>query len=269
MNKKAFMGIGTLIIFISVILTATVASGVVIRTSGILQQKSFSTASEVRQGITRLMQIISIFGWNENNTITRLNIMINYLTSADEIWPEMLTINLEPQNILYLLDYDNNKTYYNKKQRIEFCNEKILDLDLDGDRISDKIVIENSTLYYYFNDTLKQNITKWSGMINISKVIEKDHNPVGEIKIVGTIVNNCTTNVNITLIPYNIIGHFILKQFDNSSIINPGENLKVIMKVPNLIENKDYSLRFIVKRAITTDVSFEIPDLYKEYTQLY
>ncbi len=265
-SKKAFMGIGTLIIFISVILTATVASGVILRTSGILQQKSFSTASEVRQGITRIMQVISVFGWNENNTITKLNIMLNYLTSADEIWPEMISINLEPQNILYLLDYHNNMTFYNKKQQVKFCNAKTLELDLNADRISDKIAIENSTLYYYLNDSERILITKWSGSLNISKVIGK---ALGEIKVIGNAIDNCTTNVNITITPYNIIGHFILEQFDNSSIIHPGENLKVLMKVPNLMENKEYGLRFIVKRAIATQVNFEIPDLYKEYMQLY
>ncbi|MFC2163258.1 archaellin/type IV pilin N-terminal domain-containing protein [Candidatus Altiarchaeota archaeon] len=50
-RNKGLMGIGTLIIFIAIILVAAVAATVLISTSGSLQQKSLTTGSQAEEGI--------------------------------------------------------------------------------------------------------------------------------------------------------------------------------------------------------------------------
>jgi archaellin len=72
LNKRAIMGIGTLIIFIATILVAAVAAGVLISTSGILQQRALITGQEARKKITNSVEIISIIAYG-NKTDESLN----------------------------------------------------------------------------------------------------------------------------------------------------------------------------------------------------
>lgn len=51
-NRKAEMGVGTLIVFIAMLLVAAIAAGVLIQTSGSLQEKSLSTGHQARTQIS-------------------------------------------------------------------------------------------------------------------------------------------------------------------------------------------------------------------------
>lgn len=61
-NKRAMMGIGTLIIFIAMVLVAAVAASVLIRTSGVLQERSFAVANSARQSLVTKVELISVEG---------------------------------------------------------------------------------------------------------------------------------------------------------------------------------------------------------------
>jgi len=60
MFKKADMGIGMLILFIAGILVASVAAGVVIRSTGLLQQRSLEVEESSRERLVNRLEIISI-----------------------------------------------------------------------------------------------------------------------------------------------------------------------------------------------------------------
>lgn len=66
-NKKAMMGIGTLIIFIAMVLVAAVAASVLIRTSGVLQERSFAVANNARQALVTKIELISVEGIVDQN----------------------------------------------------------------------------------------------------------------------------------------------------------------------------------------------------------
>jgi len=86
-NKKAIMGIGTLIIFIATILVAAVAAGVLISTSGILQQKALITGQEARKQITNGVNIISILahGNKTDESLNNFEMLIRLSAGSDSL----------------------------------------------------------------------------------------------------------------------------------------------------------------------------------------
>jgi len=67
-NNRGLMGIGTLIIFIAIILVAAIAAAVLITTQGVLQQKALSTGREAIRATTMHYEVVSIIAGDSNAT---------------------------------------------------------------------------------------------------------------------------------------------------------------------------------------------------------
>ncbi len=119
-NKTGAQGIGTLIIFIALILVAAVAAGVLIQTASSLQSKSLDVGRQSQEKITTDIEIVQVFAQNtsdgnitqNNDTVT---LVVRLGSGSSPVKLDDLLIRMDTQSGTQSLTYDtvafNNITY--------------------------------------------------------------------------------------------------------------------------------------------------------------
>ena len=103
-NERADIGVGTLIIFIAMVLVAAVAATVLIYTTGSLQQKATKTSKEATQQISSNIVVEQVLGdrsVNLNQTISDLLIRIK---------PDVGTTSIDLRQVIVTV-MDSSKRY--------------------------------------------------------------------------------------------------------------------------------------------------------------
>jgi flagellin FlaB len=115
-DNKAETGIGTLIIFIAMVLVAAVAATVLINTAGSLQQRATSTGSQTTNQVSTGLIIQSIYGMDNNKTSPEsgtLNwtaIYVTLNTGSSPVDLSNVTLSLEYHGQLASLKYTSAAT---------------------------------------------------------------------------------------------------------------------------------------------------------------
>jgi archaeal flagellin FlaB len=109
-TDRGQVGIGTLIIFIALVLVAAVAAGVLINTAGFLQSSAESTGSEAQSQVSNQIDVISATGEVDENEdlVDKVNLVVKKSPGSDPIDLESATIQYTSSGQDVTLVYDSD-----------------------------------------------------------------------------------------------------------------------------------------------------------------
>jgi flagellin-like protein len=107
-DERGQVGIGTLIVFIAMVLVAAIAAGVLINTAGFLQSKGEATGEEASAQVSNRINVVSAFGnVTDDETVDLVNLTVRQASGADNINLSKSTIQwIGPDKALTLTHND-------------------------------------------------------------------------------------------------------------------------------------------------------------------
>lgn len=138
-DEKGLVGIGTIIVFIAMVLVAAVAAGILIRTSVALQEQADATAEETIYQVAAGVKVMSIIGrTGENKNIESIELVVKPRAGSPEIKlmemvVEYMSDRMERHLKLGRWEKDNASFFMSFENREDLENHWD---DLDGDEFA-------------------------------------------------------------------------------------------------------------------------------------
>ena len=107
-TNKGETGIGTLIIFIAIVLVAAIAASVLLGTAGSLQQKALTTGKQTQQEVSSGLQVITLSAQNGmDGNVENFEMLVKLSAGSNPLALNDTIINFDTKNSTQSLNYDN------------------------------------------------------------------------------------------------------------------------------------------------------------------
>lgn len=107
-EKNAAIGIGSLIIFIAMILVAGIAASVFIQTMNSLEQQALQSGQEAIKDVSNGLKVTQVSGYNNGSTISQIAIFLRTTAGSDYIDLTYTYISLSDSSINVILDLNTS-----------------------------------------------------------------------------------------------------------------------------------------------------------------
>ncbi|MFA0822879.1 MAG: archaellin/type IV pilin N-terminal domain-containing protein [Methanomethylovorans sp.] len=255
-NANAQVGIGTLIIFIAMVLVAAVAAAVLIQTSGTLQQKAQSTGKQATQEVSSNLIVKNIEGVRAKTTSTNMSSTIDLLKLKVGLNVGSASVDVN-QVVVAITDGTtaNNLVYAGNEK--SYANTGAADGEMTGFSSTDsagnlqKLLTAQTTAISTFDNA--------DHYFTVDKIRDEDasfsqSNPVMNT---GDLINLYIATTSSSALPHDYVG-----STTTSALKDSGLNL-----VPRTVVN----IVLTPESGVVTNADFVTPSSYgvKETVQLY
>lgn len=278
MHKKAIIGVEILIIFIVMILVASVATGVILRTGNVLQQKALVVGQQTRSRITQRVDMVTVAATDgQDGDIEHFEILAKLGLGSDPVDLNKTYIRFVSDSYGAVYKYSSNGTMLaNGEKNYAEINSSYIPLhnDLDDDYIDDSFMVYNQT-HLVFNLTgtglsfVRVGDISSPIILNISTQINYSNVNYGTLIIEGnTTIANKITGANIVITPSDEgIGTFKITYLKTSRYhrigkLFEGDAVKIEFIIGySLGEEKDIHISLLVNNGAITTVDTVVPSV--------
>ncbi|ADB62281.1 flagellin [Haloterrigena turkmenica DSM 5511] len=108
-EERGQVGIGTLIVFIAMVLVAAIAAGVLINTAGVLQSQASNTGSETQEEVANQIDVVHAVGnVSANDAVDQINLTIKKSAGSNAIDLTSTTIQYTSDDKAVTLTHGGN-----------------------------------------------------------------------------------------------------------------------------------------------------------------
>jgi flagellin-like protein len=295
MSKKAEMGVGTLIIFIAMLLVAAVAAGVLIQTAGVLQEKSLTTGQQAKAQISTNARVIEVSASNgQDGALTDFQEIIKLSPGSDPIKLDQIIFTFNTDDRTSTLKYKgttgictkNNSIGYNTWNEeivdasiTKTVNNYILEEDLDDDMIDDHIYLNSTGDGLVFNLSTAGRITMDLGAFDADAPgpvsVTNQAVATGGVTYAYLTISGTTTvgsqldlGAVTTITPYREGEGYFTAVYEQEATnhvagnLQRGDIVRFCFEAPGeIVEDEQVRLNFIPKVGTPTLTQFVTPDV--------